>query len=210
MENYADAQAFPLTWPAGWKRTRARMKTPFREHSLDSATRYLMNEIRLLGGTKVVLSTNIPIRKDGLPYSGYRQPDDVGAAIYFVRKGRPQCVANDQYRKVEDNVYALARTVEAIRAIERWGSSEMLDRAFTGFTALPAPANMEPPQEWWQVLEQSAQPPRTAAWFEQMNSTRRELLRKYHPDVGDVPDSSRAAKINAAWAQAQKYFEGAR
>jgi hypothetical protein len=59
-------------------------------------------------------------------------------------------MAIDQYDRVEHNLAAIAATLDAMRAIKRHGGAEILDRAFTGFTALPAP--MAGGKPWRQVL----------------------------------------------------------
>jgi hypothetical protein len=51
---------------------------------------------------------------------------------------------------VEHNLAAIAATLEAMRAIERHGGAEILDRAFTGFTALPPPVVGQRP--WREVF----------------------------------------------------------
>jgi hypothetical protein len=43
----------------------------------------LLNEIKLLGGRLPVISTNVRLRRDGLPYANDHVPDDKGAAVYF-------------------------------------------------------------------------------------------------------------------------------
>jgi hypothetical protein len=70
-------------------------------------------------------------------------------AVYWIKTGRKQmkCMAIDRYGRVADNMAAIAATIEAMRAIERHGSAEILERAFLGFQALPEP------EQWWQVLE---------------------------------------------------------
>src|SRR5690606_17605504 len=95
---------------------------------------------------ETVVSTNLALRLDGLPRSGQRAPDDPGVAVYW-RKGKGfRCIAIDRYDRVQDNLAAIAATLEAMRAIDRHGGAEILDRAFTGFVALPQP------EQWWQVL----------------------------------------------------------
>src|SRR3546814_19053229 len=47
--------------------------------------------------------------------------------------------ACDRWDTVRDNVRAIGKTIEAIRGIERWGASDMMERAFSAFEALPAP-----------------------------------------------------------------------
>jgi hypothetical protein len=44
----------------------------------------LLHEVCLLGATNVVISTNVPTRGDGLPYSDERRLDDPGVAVYFT------------------------------------------------------------------------------------------------------------------------------
>ena len=46
------------------------------------------------------------------------------------------------------NLRAIQHTIAALRGIERWGSTTMLERAFTGFAALPASTGPDP----WETL----------------------------------------------------------
>ena len=43
----------------------------------------------------------------------------------------------------------LAKSIEAMRGIERWGPSQMMERTFTGFAALPEKSG----SDWWDVLQ---------------------------------------------------------
>jgi hypothetical protein len=47
-------------------------------------------------------------------------------------------IANDQFREVRLNLAAIGATLRALRQLERCGSTGMLERAFKGFSALPA------------------------------------------------------------------------
>jgi hypothetical protein len=47
-------------------------------------------------------------------------------------------IACDQFREVRLNMAAIVMTIKAIRQIERCGTSSLLERAFKGFSALPA------------------------------------------------------------------------
>jgi hypothetical protein len=134
----------------------------------------LLAEIRRLGGTSVVLSTNISLRLDGLPYANEREPDDPGVAVYFTYKKMPMCFACDRWRTVRENAYAVAKSIEAMRGIERWGSSQMMERSFTGFAALPSKTG----RQWWEILgvERSADRATIEAEF-------RRLARSAHPDT---------------------------
>ena len=87
----------------------------------------------------LIISTNVPTRLDGLPRGDARNPEDTGAAVYW-RKAHDapmKCMAVDRYKAVADNLCAIAATLEAMRAIERHGGAEILERTFRGFAALP-------------------------------------------------------------------------
>lgn len=132
------AEAFPLAWPAGWARTALRKSARF-DMSMATARDHLMNELRIMGARYPVLSTNVALRRDGLPYANQPEPSDPGVAVYFEWHGKQMTFACDRWDKVRDNVRAIGKTIEAIRGIERWGASDMMERAFSAFEALPPP-----------------------------------------------------------------------
>lgn len=155
-------EAYPLQWPNmhrrtdKWQRETARFDTNFVK-----ARDVVVREIELLTGRKyrygsaygnpsdVIISTNVNLRRDGLPLAGQRQPDDPGVAVYFKYKDRQMCFACDRWKKIEDNMQAIALTISALRGINRWGTGDMLEAAFTGFTALPAPIDK---RDWRHVF----------------------------------------------------------
>jgi hypothetical protein len=144
-----------------------------------------MGEIGRMSGQYAVLSTNIELRRDGLPYSGQKPPADVGAAVYFLRKGKQMTFACDRWDRVQDNIHAIAKTIDAIRGIERWGSSDMMERAFAAFEALPAP------EQWWQVLGV-----RSDATVFEIDRAYRDLAKDAHPDRGGSDEQM--SRLNAA------------
>ncbi len=132
-------EAFPLKWPHGRPRTPYPERSRFGTRTVDAATKELFCEVRRLGAGTPVLSTNIKLRLNGLPYSNQSPPADKGVAVYFTYKKQAMCFACDRWDRVQDNIYAIAMTIGALRGIERWGSGSMVEQAFTGFVALPAP-----------------------------------------------------------------------
>lgn len=208
--------AFPLQWPEGWPRTEpSKLKygrfgvrrantgsswTSLKDITITEAVSRVQAELQKMGidSQDVVISTNVRTRLDGLPRSGEREPDDGGAAVYWeTRKGERRVMAIDQYRKVADNLAAIAATLDAMRAIERHGGAQILDRAFTGFVALPAPSSGS--REWWHVLGV----PR-ASTIDDARTAYRKLASENHPDRGG--DAGAMAAINKAWAEAQEYL----
>lgn len=187
-------EAFPLHWPQNWPRVKSRRRSRFQNTSFDLERRHLLNEVRRLGGDKTILSTNIPLRRDGAPYASasYAKISDPGVAIYFTYKGKSMSFACDTWDRIEDNMKAVGKTIEAIRGIERWGASDMMERAFTGFQALPAPKN-----EWWEILEVSK-----SASPDQIKTAYYRLSKVHHPDFGG--STEQMAKLNSAYDQAPK------
>ncbi len=175
---------FPLDWPAGWKRTQWPKRAPFKVTPL-KAERDMLAELRMMGANRIIISTNRRVNRDG-SFSVARQSIyDMGVSVYFRRNGRDVVLACDQYDEIHANVRAIGKTIEALRGIERWGASDMLDRAFTGFEALPAP------EQWWQVLGVSA-----GASSAEIDAAYREQAKTAHPDRGG--SDAAMARLNRA------------
>jgi hypothetical protein len=185
--------AFPLSWPVGRPRTKNPERSRFRI-TFGRARDEVRSEVNLLGAANLIISTNLPLRRDGLPYAMRASPDDAGVAAYFEHDGRRVCFACDRWAKIEDNMHAIALTVGALRGIDRWGTGDMLAAAFTGFIALPAPGAAK---TWREVLGVGPHENLMAAKW-----AYRALASENHPDKGGSP--ARMAEINAAWAQAQE------
>jgi hypothetical protein len=171
--------------------------------TIAEAFRRLMRELTRFGvpPDDVVLSTNLELRLDGLPRSKQRAPDDPGAAVYWRDGGERRCMAIDVYTTVEDNIAALAATIEAMRAIERHGGAVVLDRAFMGFAALPAPGQTTA-RGWREVLGVGP-----TASYDEAKSAYRALASKNHPDRGG--DAAKMTELNWAMGQANAAYEGA-
>lgn len=167
-------QAHPLAWPAGRPRTKRAELARFGT-SRARARDGLMNELRLLAAKQIVLSTNVPLRRDGLPYASLREPDDTGVAVYFLWKGRQKCFTCDRWDKVQDNLQAVRLTIAAFRGLDRWGTGDMVEAAFVGFDALPAPAGTM----WHEILGVSVEATR-----DEIELAFRRKASEAHPDTG--------------------------
>lgn len=187
----------PLSWPAGWPRTHNPSKSQFST-GMDKATHGLLDEIRRLGGRLPVISSNAQYRLDGLPYARQANIGDTGVAVYFQRKNKPMVFACDRYWTIAENIHAIAKTIEALRSIERWGASDMMERAFTGFTSLPAPIVSSMKRPWREVLEYGS----GSVLEEQIKFNYRALARVYHPDFGG--DATKMSELNVARDEALK------
>jgi hypothetical protein len=120
---------------------------------MQKALRLLYAELSRMGvgDWNVIVSTNVELRRDGLPYSNRRRPDDPGAAVYFRLDGEPHVLACDRWLTPEENVHALCKHIGALRGQDRWGVGSM-KQAFAGYKQLPQAASVTS-QDWWQVFE---------------------------------------------------------
>ena len=172
------ASAFPLSWPAGRPRAKSRTRSKF-DTGFTKARDGLIQELSRLGARDEILSSNLALRLDGVPKSGQAQPADPGVAVYFTYRGKAMCFACDAWDKVEHNIHAVAKTIEAMRGIVRWGTGDMMDRAFSGFAALPAPTEGGKP---WQAVFNIESDCRPDPGFVELRY--RELAKQRHPDTG--------------------------
>lgn len=185
-------QSYPLNWPVGYKRVRQRIDSRFKQ-SFSAAQYALKDEVRKLGGTDVVVSTNLRTRGDGNIYYNDLDKliDDPAVAVYFKYKGKEVSMCCDQYRRVWENMYALSKGIQALRGMERWGVSEFLDRAFTGFTALPAAEQHR--YNWWDILGVPEN-----CTEQQVKDAYRNKAKIAHPDVPGGSDDA-FKKVYAAY-----------
>lgn len=192
-----DQRAFPLYWPEGaprtesWKRRRAPFKT-----MLGTARENLVRELKLLGAGNKVISTNLPLRPDGLfrIYDG--KLEDPGVAVYFRHDRADRAMCCDRWDTLAANIQAIAKTIEALRGIERWGSGDMVARAFAGFASLPAPATD------WRAVFGGYEAHGLAA----VRSRYKALALEAHPDRGG--STEQMARLNAAMEAAERELGG--
>jgi hypothetical protein len=191
-------EAYPLYWPEGWKRTLSWQRTHSRfKIGFATSRDFLIAEVKRLGGTQIILSTNVRLRGDGLPYASEREPEDGGAAVYFTYKKNPMCFACDRYKTVKENLTAIGKTIEALRGMERWGASDMMERAFRGFAQLPDKTG----RDWWDVLQVRRDSSR-----EVIEANFRRLAIDRHPDHGGSSDAM--SELNQARAHALTEISG--
>ena len=187
--------AFPLQWPVTWARIAPdKRRADAFKVTFAVAREDLLHELRLLGARDVVLSSNIPLLKNGLPVSKFARPEDPGVAAYFTRKGQRLCVPCDAWMDPRANMRAIGLTLGAIRGLERWGAGAMVNAAFAGFAALPEPGSGEDP--WWAVFGLEPTAPRPL-----VDEAYRRLAKFFHPDVGG--ENEDFLRLQRAYEQAK-------
>lgn len=192
---------FPLVWPRGVERTRRRKRSQFQV-SFVVARDHLINELRLFRAIHSVLSSNLTLRRDGLPYANQREPDDPGVALYFHVLGQDWALACDQFDRVKDNVRALGKTVEAMRGLDRWGCTQLLAQMAQSFKALP-PGREESklPFAWWVALGCGS-----GSSLKEAERCYRVRAKLYHPD-GVEPNPDMFKALQSAIEEARRVLK---
>ena len=185
-----------LHWPKGRERTpEPKRKAARFKVSLTTAIDDLLHELDRLGAKYVTISTDCP----GYTKSGVWRPyadavyNDPGVAVYFDLNGDQMCMSCDCWELVDDNMRAIGLTIAAMRGIERWGASDAVNRAFTGFRhALPAAGD-----DWKTVLGLTK-----SATMNDVKQAHRRLAREAHPDQGG--NEHEMVRINQAVEAARR------
>ena len=204
----SDITRSPLCWPDNVPRTapHSRAWPLFAEKTISAATTFVLEEINRLNGYRhnycdnsVIISSNLKLRQDGLPAGGQGEPVDTGVAVYFqlhfLRNGRsferPIVLTCDKWRKVAFNIDAIARDIEAQRARQRYGCTN-IEQAFRGYLAIPERCGGP---SWWVLLGV----PSTAT-EEQIKDRFKQLAKSAHPDAGGSREK---------WLQLQEAYDQA-
>lgn len=199
------AEQYPLEWPMGFDRTTTTTSSRFGIESIAKAVKLLRKELNLFGAEYVVISSNAHYKHDGDLYAKQGLIDDKGVAVYFTKDDNQHCIPCDRWNSIAENIWAIAKSIGAMRGLDRWGSKSIVDAAFSGFRQLPAPeqgmvevgvVRVEP---WWEVLgvERTASP-------EMLRVARNVLARRYHPDSDSEPNHAKMSEVNVAFDQGMK------
>lgn len=152
------------------------------KQTLSGALNNLRRQIELMGGKNLVLSSNCAL--------GHDTPKDSGVVAYFQLQNTAMAIPCDRWRKVQDNVHAIALTVEAMRGMERWGAKHMITAMFSGFKSLPSRASGLDPWVTLGITEKATEAEITAAF--------RSKSKIYHPDIPETGSADKWAQIREA------------
>jgi DnaJ domain len=173
---------YPLTWPQGWPRSEHLRGGGF-QLTFEEALDRLHYAIEGMGGRCLIVSSNMRHPQ--------HKPDDSGVAVYFELEGKQKVFACDTFRDVRSNVRAIALTIAALRSIERYGASGMLERALNAFEALP------PPMDPWKILGIAPD-----SSLDGIEAAFKRLAFRCHPDRGG--SDAKMAELNRARDEAIK------
>lgn len=191
----------PLRWPIGWERTKKPISSNF-DVTLSTSLDDLERLIKRLKPEDIMITTNQALRLDGGIRTGYDAiPEDTGIAMYFKRNGKEVCIPCDKFNSVQDNIRAIGLTLEYIKRMEHYGTSQMVDAVFTGFTALPASIILgaHTARIWYEVLEVTPTTPEHV-----VKAAYHALVRRYHPDNRDTGDLDKFNEVQKAYKEAME------
>lgn len=178
------------SWPHGETANRrsAQFKSPSRREGdawipgrripWDQTLRELEYEVWAVGGADIVIGVGLSeydIRQDGAPRANARPMSHPGVEISFDSRYGRLTYATDVFDDWRDNVRAVAKGLEALRAVERWGVAKR-GQQYAGFAMLTAGPGQE---ELGREL---------VARYGGIT----EALRATHPDTGGDAASTRA------------------
>lgn len=130
-------EPLPPTWPGkqapSYQRTRAPFKTIWTR-----ALALLEREIRMLGGTNVRIAVDVEphhLRQDGQLRANARPRSPAVIVSFDTREQGRLAFPADRFLYWEANVDAIARALEDLRRVDRYGVQQ--GRQYTGFKALP-------------------------------------------------------------------------
>lgn len=216
---------YPLAWPETSKRTPSdsRRRSMFGGANLGNrgnispyeAAKELLEELRRLGASHVVITSMLPTRHDGLPYAdGRTDKQDPGIAVWCVHNGHERVFACDLWRTAGENMRALTLSIEAMRGLGRWGIADVVEKAFAGFAALPAGSGetinarpVTPPKRPWRdVFELGPLGKKGALANADLLAIVKQRYRHQvlaaHPDLGGSVEKT--TDLNEAMAAAEK------
>ena len=132
-----------------WLRPDAARKRSQFDSTWSDTLELLAREIKHLGGRDVVIEVDVrehDIRNDGMLRSNARTPEHPAVLVAFESRDHgPMLHRCDKFERSyrtesiawQENVRAVAKRLEALRAVDRYGATESGEQ-YVGFKALPA------------------------------------------------------------------------
>lgn len=184
-------------WPGKQTASYARRRAAFRV-GYAQRLEALDAELAKLGAKDIIIEAEFEareIRNDGWPRSTAR-PKGPAIIVSFKSDKGPLSFPCDTYTGWEDNLYAIALALEALRAVDRYGVTRQAEQ-YRGWAQLPAPAG-----EWKAIADRIE----AAQWLADVCGVRYNLTalvhsgellteayriaaKKLHPDSGGTTAS---------------------
>lgn len=171
---------YPLFWPEEWPRTPCDAKKRSRYNiSYQRAVNDALLSLKRMGVSQWSPSTNLRERRNQPPTEGAAAREDPGVALWWLdpKRSETRVIACDMYPSVRENMRAIGLALEGLRAIERSGATQILERTMQTFASKGLPA---PKPEWVYTLGLVDYPPSMA----HLEEAFRARCKQAHPDAG--------------------------
>lgn len=193
-------------------------KTPLENRSSQFRVSYakaldsLEYELRRLEARDVIIEAGyLPsqIRNDGWPLSK-ANPVHPGVVLYFTTKAGNLCFPCGTYSHLTCNLRAIALTLEALRAVDRYGATAE-HQQYRGFAELPAPESMTVEAAAQFIGGHAATDPRLIVMnVDSFRDAYRTAASKLHPDrTGQADDFVKLQNAKAVLDQHHGITKGA-
>lgn len=173
----------PLEAPANRPRKRSQFKATWMK-TLD----LLEYELAQLGAKDIVVQAGFAlseIRNDGWPRGGAKAKHPAVVLSFRDRKGNPLSFPCDSYDRYEDNLRAIGLSLEALRAVNRYGVTKGHEQ-YQGFAQLSAPPD---PKKWsvedaaeWMAQRSHSRTSAILGDYNELNQAYRVAASRLHPD----------------------------
>lgn len=138
-----ETKPLPAVWPTGPRTPAAERRKSQFTAPWGRTMEQLEYELRMLEAAEpIILEAGYQpheLRLDGFPRKGAR-PTDPAVIISFSSRVGPLRYACDTFLTHEDNLRALALSLQALRAVDRYGAAR--GEQYQGWAALPVQAGM--------------------------------------------------------------------
>ncbi len=134
-----DTRFVPVTaWPGPKTSNYQRRTSPFRA-AYSETLDLLESELKQVRARGILIQAYFrrqDIRNDGWPRSSARVPAEPGVILTFQKGDAVMSFPCDRFRSWEDNLRAIALSLQALRMVDRYGVTRNNEQ-YRGFTALP-------------------------------------------------------------------------
>lgn len=131
-----------------WLRPATQRKRSAFDSTWSTTLELLDREVRHLGGRDVVIEVDVreqDIRLDGMLRANARADSPAVVVAFETRQHGPMLYRCDRFERSyraasvgwQENIRAIAKTLEALRSVDRYGATET-GQQYAGFKALPA------------------------------------------------------------------------
>lgn len=174
---HVEHETIPV-WPL--QPTKPRQASRFRM-SYPGTLQILLDELEKAGTRRVTLQTGVEfrhVRRDGWPRADAAKPPHPGVVLTFQTWRGEQFYPCDEFETWQANLHAIAKTLEALRDVDRWGATK--GRQYQGMAkALPAGDGQGSREQAEQLIRRLAGTPNGS-----VKETYRIAVRRCSPDVG--------------------------